>query len=310
MLAPIILFVYNRKSHTAKTVEALKKNFFAKESVLYVFCDGPKSDATDTQLARVSEVQEFVQHISGFKEVHIERSDINKGLANSVIDGVTKVIKQYGKAIIVEDDIITTPHFLRFMNECLDVYADRHDIFMIGGFNYPFEMPKGYSEDIYVVHRSCTWGWATWKDRWDLADWNVNDYDLMCNNKNLRRRFNRGGRDMFPMLEAQMEGKIDSWGIRWDYSMYKNDGLCVHPVNSLCTNIGFDGSGVHCGISQESLNAELYKSNNYSLKLNWGIEIDKKLEKRFALFQAYGNRSVFVFYLRIAINKILSLLKY
>ena len=259
MLAPIILFAYNRPNHTRQTINALQQNDLAGDSDLFVFCDGPKKTASEEQKRNINSVRQIVHDIKGFKSITIEESSQNKGLANSVIAGVTKILDKYGKVIVVEDDIITHPFFLRYMNDCLNIYQDRKDVFMIGGFNYNIRIPKDYKEDVYIVHRSCTWGWATWKDRWNKADWCVRDYQTMCNDKKAQMIFNRGGLDMFPMLQAQMEGKIDSWGIRWDYCMYKNDGGCIHPVKSLCHNCGFDGSGIHCDSLSDKYTAPLYE---------------------------------------------------
>lgn len=292
-LAPIILFVYNRPEHTRKTVEALKKNELASESVLYVFADGAKSGSTEEQLKKVKGVQDYVNAISGFKEIHVEKSEKNKGLANSVIAGVTRIVEQYGKIIVVEDDIVTHPFFLRYMNECLDVYKDRQDIFMIGGFSNNIKFPWWYKKDIYVLYRSCSWGWATWRDRWSLADWKVSDFQQMCHNKKLQEKFNRGGDDMFPMLQAQIEGKIDSWAIRWDYCMYKHNALCVRPVKTLCVNAGMDGSGVHCSTTERVLNAPLYPKNApYRFNLVKNISISCIIAKRFKDFNSPPKENV------------------
>lgn len=299
MFAPIVLFVYNRLHHTMQTVEALQKNDYAKDSVLYIFCDGSKDEQ---HVDEVMKVQEYVSTIDGFKDIHIEKSSINKGLANSVISGVTKVICQYGKVIVVEDDIITQPFFLRYMNACLDTYYDRSDIFMIGGYNYNFRIPPDYMHDVYVVHRSCSWGWATWKDRWLQADWNVSDYQLMLCSSKLRKRFNRGGSDMFPMLKEQMKGNIDSWAIRWDYCMYKHNALCVHPIRSLCYNAGFDGSGVHCGVSEGCLSAPLYDSGKYEICLAHDVHIDKRIARIYAMYHKYNGRGIITYYLTRARN--------
>ena len=281
MLAPIILFVYNRPEHTKKTVDALKKNEFASESVLYVFSDGAKEDATEEQKNKIREIRNYIHTTTGFKELIIEEAPKNKGLANSVIYGVTKVINKHGKAIVVEDDIVTHPFFLRFMNECLYKYEDRSDIFMIGGYNMAFEFPWWYWKDIYVVHRSCSWGWATWKSRWDLADWSVSDYSIMCQDINLQNKFNRGGNDMFPMLTAQMNGKIDSWAIRWDYCLYKNNAVCLRPTKTLVHNYGMDGTGIHCGTGELNTAPE-YKRRTYVIKLPLDIKVHKSIEKAFA----------------------------
>ena len=280
MLAPIILFVYNRPEHTKKTVDALKKNEFASESVLYVFSDGAKEEATEEQKNKIREIRNYIHTITGFKELIIEEAPKNKGLANSVIYGVTKVINTHGKAIVVEDDIVTHPFFLRFMNECLDKYEDRRDIFMIGGYNMAFEFPWWYWKDIYVVHRSCSWGWATWKSCWDLADWSVSDYSIMCQDINLQNKFNRGGNDMFPMLTAQMNGKIDSWAIRWDYSLYKHDAVCIRPVRTLVTNNGLDGTGIHCKQTDDKT-AKPYNKLTYEIKLYKRLKVYTSIEQAF-----------------------------
>jgi len=280
MLVPIILFVYNRLEHTKKTVDALKKNEFASESVLYVFSDGAKEDATEEQKNKIREIRNYIHTITGFKELIIEEAPKNKGLANSVIYGVTKVINKHGKAIVVEDDIVTHPFFLRFMNECLDKYEDRKDIFMIGGYNMAFKFPWWYWKDIYVVHRSCSWGWATWKSRWDLADWSVSDYSIMCQDINLQNKFNRGGNDMFPMLKSQMNGKIDSWAIRWDYSLYKHDAVCIRPVRTLVTNNGMDGTGIHCKQTDDKT-AKPYNKLTYEIKLYKRLKVYTSIEQAF-----------------------------
>lgn len=286
-LAPVILFVYNRLDHTRQTVEALQKNELAAESTLYVFADGAKEDATDEQREKVQDVRNYIHSITGFKEIIIVEAPKNKGLANSVITGVTKVINKHGKVIVVEDDIVTHPFFLRFMNDCLDVYEKRHDIFMIGGFGRNIKFPLFHKNDVYLVHRSNSWGWSTWKDRWMKADWNVGDYDTMCTDIIAQEKFNRGGFDMFSLLKAQMEGRIDSWAIRWDYCMYKNNAFCVNPVKTFIRNQGLDGSGIHCGRFSTEITAPLYNKKAYSIILPPNIEANKKIEKELQYYLAH-----------------------
>lgn len=290
-LAPIVLFVYNRPYHTRKTIEALQKNNLASESNLYIFADGSKQNATKEQIQKVQETRDFIRTVSGFKEVIIEESQKNKGLANSVIYGVTKVINEFGKVIVVEDDIITHPFFLRFMNECLDVYEKREDIFMIGGFNQNFEIPSSYKQHIYLTHRSCSWGWATWKCKWDKADWEVKEYKVLCHNKNMQKRFNRGGNDNFSMLKMQMEGQIDSWCIRWDYSMFLHDALCVIPVNTLVNNSGFDNSGVHCSFMPNDFTASMPDKKEYYFELDPDIRLLKEVENNLKSFLERKNET-------------------
>lgn len=287
-LAPIILFVYNRPDHTRQTVEALQKNEFAKESVLYVFSDGPKENATQEQLEKIQEVRKYIHSINGFKSIHIEESENNKGLANSIIFGVTKIVNEYGRVIVLEDDIVTHPFFLNYMNDCLNAYQLKTEIFMIGGFGRNLRFPKGYKRDVYMVHRSNSWGWATWKDRWAKADWDVSDFSKMSNDSVEIAKFNRGGTDMFPMLKMQMDGEINSWAIRWDYCLYKNDAYCVNPVVTFCENVGFDGSGVHCGELARPIVAPMYSKSHYDFEIVPDIKPNMRIEKEFHYFQSSG----------------------
>lgn len=282
MLAPIILFVYNRPWHTQQTVEALQCCELAADSDLFIFADGPKLDASEEQKNKISEVRNYIHTIQGFANIFIEEAEKNKGLANSVISGVSKVIKKYGKAIVVEDDIVAHPFFLRFINEALDFYRDDKKIYSIGGFNYGFPFSPKYTKDIYIVHRAESCGWGTWADRWKYVDWNIKDTQSFFYSKHKQKRFNRGGDDMSGMLREQLEGKIDSWAIRWDYHLYKHNAYCLRPVKTLVDNIGFDGSGIHCGTMDTSnYTAEINKTSQYNIHLEKNIKEDRKVAKSF-----------------------------
>ena len=282
MLATIVLFVYNRPWHTQQTVEALQRCELAADSDLYIFADGPKADVTKVQKTKILEVRKYIHTIDGFLSVTIEESESNKGLANSVISGVTKVITKYGKVIVLEDDIVTHPYFLRFMNEALDFYRDDKRIYSIGGFNYGFHFPRKYNKDVYIVHRAESWGWGTWADRWKGVDWDIKDAQSFFYSKLKQKRFNRGGDDMSGMLREQLEGKIDSWAIRWDYHLYKQNAFCLRPVKTQANNIGLDGSGIHCGIMDTSkYTAEKSKSSQYNIHLERNIKEDRDVAKRF-----------------------------
>jgi len=243
-LAPIVLFVYNRLWHTRQTVEALQRNELARESELFIYSDAPKHEEAKE---KVKEVRDYIKNIDGFKKVTIIKREKNWGLANSVIDGVTKIVNEYGKIIVLEDDLVTSTNFLVYMNEALDFYIEDKKIWSISAYNLPIDIPKNYQKDVYLNYRASSWGWATWKDRWKKNDWEVQDYKKFVKNKILQKQFNRGGNDMTEMLINQMEGKIDSWAIRWGYSQFKDKSYCIYPTITKVQNIGMDGSGVHCG---------------------------------------------------------------
>jgi O-antigen/teichoic acid export membrane protein len=242
-LAPIVLFVYNRPEHTRRTVESLLANDLALQSQLFVFSDGAKNQADS---APVEEVRRYVRAIEGFRSVTIVQRDLNSGLAQSVIRGVTEIFQTHGRQIVMEDDLLTAPDFLTFMNAILDHYEQETSIFSVTGFNYAVSMPESYGYDAVCSHRSSSWGWGTWKDRWARADWDVSDYAEFRADKNQQRLLNRGGADLSYMLGLQMAGMVDSWAIRWAYAHFKHDAVAMVSTVSKVYNIGFDGSGVHC----------------------------------------------------------------
>lgn len=242
-LAPVALFVYNRPDHTRRTVEALQKNKLASQSDLFVFSDGPRNPAGT---AGVQQVREFIRGIEGFRSVTLIERDRNFGLAKSIIDGISQVMRDFDRAIAVEDDLLTNPDFLTYINLGLDRYAKEHQIFSLSGYNYPIVPPSSYSFDAYFAYCPMCWGWGTWKDRWQKIDWSVSDYPAFTKDREQQKSFDRGGSDLSWMLGRQMAGKIDSWDIIWAYSHFKNDAVALLPVVSKVYNIGFDRSGIHC----------------------------------------------------------------
>ena len=267
--APIILFVYNRPEHTKQTVEYISKNRLADSSNLFIFSDGPKSEK-DKQ--KVAEVRKYLKSIQGFKEIKITEREKNFGLANSVISGVNQILTFYGKVIVLEDDIITSPSFLKFMNDALDFYKADEKIFSVSGYPYPVKIPGSYSKDVFISHRASSWGWGTWKDRWGKVDWEIKDIIKNIEAKNL---LIKAGEDLLPMLKAQIRGEVDSWAVRWILAQLKNNAFCLYPVTPLCKNIGTDWSGTHSS-SSKKLNVELDLSGR-EFKMIKDLEPNKEI---------------------------------
>lgn len=240
-VAPIALFVYNRPAHTHQTIDALQKNDLAGESDLYIFSDAPKKpEAAEA----VREVREYIKTIGGFRSVSIVERDKNWGLANSIIDGVTRLCNEYGRVIVLEDDLVTSPHFLRFMNEALDRYQDEPQVMQISGYMFPVKVE--IEEDALFLPLTTSWGWATWIRAWQLFDPDAKGYARVKADLALRKQFNlNGAYDYFSMLEAQLAGRVDSWAVRWQLSAFLLGGLTLYPRYSLVINSGFDGSGTH-----------------------------------------------------------------
>ena len=241
-LAPIALFVYNRPEHTRRTVEFLRANELASQSDLFVFGDGPKNGSAGA----VEAVRKYIRTIDGFESVTVIERERNFGLSQSVISGMTEVCNGHGRAIAVEDDVLTGPDFLTFMNHGLDRYKSEPRVFSIGGYNLPITTPKTYSYDAFFSYRFHCWGWGTWKDRWEKADWSVKDFPEFRADREKQKRFNQGGDDLSWLLARQMEGKIDSWDTIFAYTHAKHDAGTLLPVSSKVYNIGFDGTGIHC----------------------------------------------------------------
>lgn len=248
-LSPIVLFVYNRPWHTQQTIEALEKNELAAQSNLIIYSDEAK---TENEQEEVNKVRLYISQINKFQKVTIIKREKNWGLANNIIDGVTKVVNRYEKIIVLEDDLVTSPHFLKYMNEALDFYKDEEQVMSVNGFSYLKKIPKNYNKDVFIFYRSCSWGWAIWKNEWNLIDFNITKNHEIFKNKSLQNKFNRGGNDLFDMLKMQMNGLINSWAIRFALSHSLHNKKALFPSKSLVKNIGYDGSGVHCPPSSDN----------------------------------------------------------
>lgn len=244
MLAPIVIFAFNRPEALKACVASLLLNTGAKDSDLYIYVDGPRS-GNQSDSVKVEEVRSIAKGIIGFKSVRTFFATENKGLGASVIFGVSEVVNKYGRAIVVEDDLQVASNFLPFMNKGLDMYEGFKEVFSICGYSNRLRVQKDILFDAYFGPRSSSWGWATWKDRWDLCDWKLSDW------KAVRRNawgFNRwGGSDCYKMLKDWKEGRNNSWAIRFCYNQFVQDKVSLFPFISKVVNNGFDGSGTNCG---------------------------------------------------------------
>ncbi len=254
-LAPILLFTYNRPWHTEQTLIALMQNEWAKGSILYIYCDGGKETDSFQQKEKIQEVRKVVKKQQWCKEVHVKEAKKNKGLANSIIEGVSEIIKIYGKVIVLEDDLLTSPYFLKYMNEALNFYESYPAVFSISANRPPLnamEIPSDYEYDVFVSLRSYSTGWGTWKDRWEKIDWTMQKLDNFIKHPFQVKALNRGGDDMAKLMLLQKEGKIDSWSIQFSFAHFVHHAVAILPCVSYIDNIGFDGTGTHSGIVKDS----------------------------------------------------------
>lgn len=241
-LAPIVLFVYNRPEHTDKTLSALKGNTLAINSDLFIFSDGARDDVSSKSIL---EVRELISDVSGFKSVTVIEQISNIGLANSVISGVSDVISKYGKVIVLEDDMVTSPFFLEYMNNALCKYKESPEVWHISGWNYPIQPEK--LDDTFFWHTMNCWGWATWSDKWSYFTKNPSELVKSWEPRDIHAFNLDGTYNFWEQVERNIEGKIDTWAIFWYATIFENNGLCLNPSKTLVKNIGYDGSGVNCG---------------------------------------------------------------
>ncbi|MGL4861563.1 MAG: sugar transferase [Cetobacterium sp.] len=265
-LSPIIIFCYLRKDHLEKTLEALSQNKLAAETEVFIYSDGPKNSK---QIPIIDDLRKFLKEYnknSNFKKVTIIESKLNKGLANSIITGVTEIINIYGKVIVMEDDLISSSMYLEYMNESLNMYESNSKVWSISGYT-PNLKTLEKNEEFFFIQRPWSWGWATWKDRWEKSDWEVKDFNKFIKNRKQIKEFNKCGNNMTEMLISQVQKRkyINSWYVRFAYSQFKNNGLTLYPIKSYIENIGIDGSGTHSSESnkkiwQIDLNQNFYKN--------------------------------------------------
>lgn len=240
--APLALFVYNRLLHTQRTVESLRNNLLADRSELIVYSDGPVDQATERE---VKQVREYLRGLTGFARVRIVERDRNYGLARSITEGVTEMCEAHGRVIVLEDDLVTSNHFLEFMNHALQRYENNKQVWHISGWNYPIDTRN--LDKAFLFRTMNCWGWATWADRWRhfqkdperlIREW---DEDRI-------HRFNlEGANNFWDQVIRNHQGTMNTWAIFWYATIFENRGLCLNPARSYVENIGLDGSGANCG---------------------------------------------------------------
>ncbi|MGQ9845795.1 MAG: glycosyltransferase family 2 protein [Caldisericia bacterium] len=239
-LAPIALFVYKRPYHLKITYDALVKNYLSEESELFIFSDGPKSEKDELL---VNEVRKFIKELRGFKKITLVERETNLGLSKSIISGVTELVNRYGKVIVLEDDIVTSPFFLMYMNDALTFYNNTDEVISIHGYMYPIN--EILPETFFLKGADC-WGWATWERGWNLFEPDGKKLLRKLEEQNLLNEFDwEGSLNNVRMLKNYLKGKNDSWAIRWHASAFLNNKLTLYPGKSLVNNIGADGLGTN-----------------------------------------------------------------
>ena len=247
VFAPIAVFAFNRPDHLGLTLEALAANRLAQESHLTIFCDAPRGPKDADGCRRVGDV---ARGAKGFASVTVVQRDSNHGCAASVISGTTEMFTRHERLIVIEDDIVTSPLTLMYLNQALETYERIPAVFSIAAWAPPqrlLRVPDRYRFNSYFIRRFHCWGWASWRDRWVCNDWSVPGYADYRVDSSMRAAHAEAGSDLPGMLDAQLAGRIDSWAIRAEYTRFRVGGLTLYPRVPLVRNIGIDGTGRHCG---------------------------------------------------------------
>jgi hypothetical protein len=288
-LSPIVIFTYKKLDTLMSLIASLNRCLEADYTDLFIFSDGPKNDS---DIEKIVQVRDYIKQINGFKSVTYFFSETNKGLAASIINGVTHVFQYYKSVIVLEDDLVVAQNFLTFMNQALVHYENNPQIYSISGYSSPV---KGLgAREIYFTQRASSWGWATWKNRWEIIDWEVKDYSSFSKSKTLRRKFNKMGSDMAGMLDRQMKNQINSWAIRWCYHQFKYNLYTVFPAVSKVVNNGFSRSdATHTREKFNRFNTKLDDSNNVTFNFKDEIVLDRYVIKKFTRPYSISQRVIY-----------------
>jgi GT2 family glycosyltransferase len=275
-LSPIALFVYNRPEHTRRTISYLQQNLLADESRLFIFADAPKTEADK---AKVDEVRQLIKEVTGFKSVKITERSKNLGLAESIISGVTQLVNDYGKIIVFEDDLLSSPYTLQYFNEALTRYEKEEKVMHIGAYMYNLE--NKVLQETFFFRAATSWGWATWARAWKEFEPDVDKLLRGFDKKKIERFSIEGTMNFWKQLQGFKAGKNDSWAIRWYASIFLKGALTLNPSASLVNNIGNDGSGVH------SNKEDMYAVNVARKPVTWFPTEIKEDEKAYQAIRSF-----------------------
>ena len=242
--APIALFVYNRPEHTRRTIKFLRQNLLAEESRLFIFSDAPREGSNQSL---VEEVREIIRSVDGFKEVEIIERKSNLGLADSIIDGVSRLVKEYGKVIVFEDDLISSSYTLQYFNDALKRYQDEEKVMHIGAYMYALKDDS--LPETFFYRAATSWGWATWDRAWKNFEPDIDKLIGQFDREKKHQFSIEGTMNFWKQIEEFKNGKNNSWAIRWYASIFLKRGLTLNPSQSLIHNIGHDGTGIHSGLN-------------------------------------------------------------
>ena len=251
MFSPVALFVYNRADNTRQTLHALMANTLASQTDLYVFSDGGQDEESWASVREVRavlhEAEEEIARTRALKSITIVERPVNYYLERNIIEGINEVFTHHETVIVLEDDIVTAPYFLQFMNDAFHLYRDDPRVMHISGFTRIFlpSLTGGAEGGSYFSPFMAGWGWGTWRDRWQLhfCHYQSRAEALEGLTPEILDALEYGG--IFPCLK-HLDRQPIPWDLCWSIAIRRVDGLCLYPTRTLVRNIGLD-SGTHYG---------------------------------------------------------------
>ncbi len=281
-LSPIGLSTYIRLDHLKKTITELQKNKLAKESQLFIFSDAAREGDED----KVHSVRQYLRTIKGFKSVNIVNREENNRIKNSQ-GGINQLLSEYGKVIWIEEDILTAPGFLTFMNSALDFYKDDPDIISIGGYSPPLSSMSVYDKDVFALARYCPWGVGLWREKFTFAELNYTEEDLkyITSESFSSSSIADNGGDLYDMICKDAKGILNAGDLKVMYYQHKTGKLTLYPKLSLVQNNGFDGTGVHCPKTLKFHHHNLWnKEKDFNFISN--IKVDEVVRQKNVFFRS------------------------
>lgn len=278
VLSLVAFFCYNRPEHTRRVLEALRANYLAKDTPLFIFSDAPKNEQA---VKGVEEVRRYIHTAGGFKSVTITERPHNYGCAKNIIDGITQVVSEFGKVIIIEDDILTSPCFLNYINDALELYKDDDKAGIVTGF-LPASYVSGGEQlpQTFFMENIAAWGWGTWRRVWDSYEYDAAKILEQLKAAGLEDAYNYGlkSRPKSRWLKAQAKGKVGTWDFQLDACLFLHGMLTLYSGRAFSNNIGFDSTGEHCGTADyDSINARL--ADDYESLKKIPVEADEHMKE-------------------------------
>lgn len=261
-LATIALFCFRRLDTLKICVESLKLCPEAIHSDLIIFSDAARNEE---ESQKVDEIRYYIKNINGFKSIRIIHREQNLGVDYNIINGIQQMSEEFDRFIVVEDDLIVSNQFLRFMNAGLGHFKSFGKVLTLSAFNY-VKIPKNYIWDCYFAGRSNPWGWATWSNKIKDIDWDLALNNNFLSNKDEISAFNKWGSDRSRMLKRTLKGEIRAWDIRLEYYQFKKDLVTAFSCKNLVINNGFnrlDASNT-TGYNRFKVNLDSFNTINFN----------------------------------------------